>query len=395
MRRRSALGAVLGTVLLLVVIGAVVIGLVATGSSNSTSSDQTAALTQIASKQPLAQQYAQSAATAQGKSTVDFATPTSTQTMTAVEVVKQVAPAIVTVVNEQAAGPLSGSNQLQPAGIGSGFIISEQGYIVTNWHVVNGGQAFQVIFSNGDQKDATLVGQDQISDLAVVKVDGPMPGVVPLGDSSELEPGQTVLAIGSPLGQFTNTVTEGIVSALGRSIPEQQGSPELTGLIQHDAAINPGNSGGPLLNLKGEVVGVNTLGIPVTPAGEPAQGLFFAIPSNTVKEIATKLIENGEVIYPFIGIQSGPINEQVATQYNLPVDYGVYVVSVVSGSPADQAGIQQGDIILEINGTKIDANHSLTELLYKYEPGDTVTLKIQRGNNTQDIKLTLGKRPQQ
>ncbi|HET8524847.1 MAG TPA: trypsin-like peptidase domain-containing protein [Thermomicrobiales bacterium] len=395
MRRRSALGAVLGTVLLLIVIGAVVIGLVATGANTGHQSDQSAALTQIASKQPIAQQYAQSVATAQGKSTVDFATPASTKTMTAVEVVKQVAPAIVTVVNEQAAGPFSGSNQLQPAGIGSGFIISEQGYIVTNWHVVNGGQAFQVIFSNGEQRDATVVGQDQISDLAVVKVDGPVPGVVPLGDSSQLQPGQTVLAIGSPLGQFTNTVTEGIVSALGRSIPEQQGSPELTGLIQHDAAINPGNSGGPLLNLSGEVVGVNTLGIPVTPAGQPAQGLFFAIPSNTVKEIATKLIENGEVIYPFIGIQSAPINEQLASQYNLPVDYGVYVVSVVSGSPADNAGVKQGDIILAINGTKIDAAHSLTELLYKYEPGDTVTLKIQRGNNTQDVQITLGKRPQQ
>jgi 2-alkenal reductase len=334
-------------------------------------------------------------ATAQGQARVDFATPTSTEPLTAVEVVKRVSPAIVTVVNEQTAGSFAGGSQLQPAGIGSGFIISEEGYIVTNWHVVTGGQAFQVIFSNGEQRKATLVGQDQISDLAVVKVDGPVPGVVPLGDSSKLEPGQTVLAIGSPLGTFTNTVTEGVVSALGRSIPEQEGSPELTGLIQHDAAINPGNSGGPLLNLSGEVVGVNTLGIPVTPAGEPAQGLFFAIPSNTVKEIATKLIENGEVIYPFIGIQSSAINEQAASQYNLPVDYGVFVRAVVANSPADAAGLQQGDIILEINGTKINADHSLTEVLYQYEPGDTVTLKVQRGNNTQDIKLTLGKRPQQ
>jgi 2-alkenal reductase len=395
MKRRSALGAVLGTVLLLVVIGAVAIGLIATNATNGNSADQSATLTQIASTHAIGQQYAQSASSSQARSKVSFATPASTQTMTAVEVVKQVAPAIVTVVNEQAAGPFSGSDQLQPAGIGSGFIISDQGYIVTNWHVVTGGQAFQVIFANGEQRDATVVGQDQISDLAVVKVDGPVPGVVPLGDSSELQPGQTVLAIGSPLGQFTNTVTEGIVSALGRSIPEQQGSPELTGLIQHDAAINPGNSGGPLLNLSGEVVGVNTLGIPVTPAGEPAQGLFFAIPSNTVKEIATKLIENGEVTYPFIGIESIAINEQLATQYNLPVDYGVFVRSVVSGSPADQAGIQQSDIILAINGTKIDAAHSLTEILYKYEPGDTVTLKIQSGNSTHDIQLMLGKRPQQ
>ncbi len=232
------------------------------------------------------------------------ATPpaSSTSPYPAVNVVLRVGPAVVTVINEQTASGIgsgslqpsggdASSSSLQPVGSGTGFIIDDQGDIVTNWHVVDQGQKFQVIFANGETRDAKLVGSDEISDLAVVQVTGKLPGIVSFGDSSTLLPGEPVLAIGSPLGAFTNTVTEGIVSAVGRDFPQDssQGPQIYTNLIQHDAAINPGNSGGPLFDLNGEVVGVNTLGIPTDSGGAPVQGLFFAIPSNTVKQITTQL----------------------------------------------------------------------------------------------------------
>jgi len=152
-----------------------------------------------------------------------------------------------------------------------------------------------VVFADGQEADGELIGADPTSDLAVLQVDVAVPAVAPLGDSNALRPGQPVLAIGSPLGAFTNTVSQGIVSALGRNLAKEPGRPALSGLVQHDAAINPGNSGGPLLNFAGEVIGVNTLGIQQTENGVLAQGLFFAIPSNTVREVATRLIEDGAV----------------------------------------------------------------------------------------------------
>src|SRR5262249_45944398 len=168
--------------------------------------------------------------------------------------------------------------------------------------VVAGGQKFIVIFASGEKRDAKLIGEDPISDLAVVQIAGKLPGIVPLGDSDALKPGQAVLAIGSPLGSFTNTATQGIVSATNRDFPDPSAS-NYTNLIQHDAAINPGNSGGPLFNMSGEVVGVNTLGIPSV-NGQPIQGLFFAIPSNSVKKISQLLIKNGSVVYPYFGVGS-------------------------------------------------------------------------------------------
>ncbi|MDP9469631.1 MAG: trypsin-like peptidase domain-containing protein [Chloroflexota bacterium] len=314
--------------------------------------------------------------------------------MDAVTVVQRVSPAVVTVINEQqTAGGLGGA---QEAGRGTGFIIDDQGNIVTNWHVVNGGDQFEVIFADGTSRQASLVGSDQISDLAVVRVEGDLPGTVPLGDSDILQPGQTVLAIGSPLGTFTNTVTEGIVSALGRTFPQQLAANSFyTNLIQHDAAINPGNSGGPLFNLAGEVIGVNTLGIPAE-NGQPVQGLFFAIPSNTVKEIAAKLIENGEVVYPYLGIANAvEINEQIASENDLPVDYGVYVEDVAAGGPAAEAGLQPDDIILALDDVEINAQNTLTEVLFAHEPGDIVTARVQRGDEELSVEITLGERPNQ
>jgi 2-alkenal reductase len=338
--------------------------------------------------------------TARGVLGQDSATPapaTSTaasvatgQNLDPVAVIQRVNPAVVTVINEQQAQGVDGGSQIVPAGSGTGFIIDKQGHIVTNWHVVDGGQRFKVIFTDGKQRPAKLIGSDQVSDLAVVQVDGAMPGVVPLGDSSALQPGQTVLAIGSPLGTFTNSVTEGIVSALGRNLPDSF----YTNLIQHDAPINPGNSGGPLLNLAGEVVGVNTLGIPEE-NGVPVQGLFFAIPSNTVKTITAKLIADGKIVYPYLGVSTDSVTDEVAAQAGLSVDYGAYVASVESNGPAAKAGIQEGDVILSIDGQRIDQQHPFSEVLFKHKIGSTISIELLRGTQHLKVSATLAERPAQ
>lgn len=324
------------------------------------------------------------------------ASTSATSPYPAVNVVKKVAPAVVTVINEQTASAnLGQSPTLQPVGSGTGFIIDEQGDIVTNWHVVDQGQKFQVIFSDGSTHDAKLIGSDDVSDIAVVRITGKVPGVLTFGDSSQLEPGEPVLAIGSPLGAFTNTVTEGIVSAVGRDFPQDQsqGPQVYTNLIQHDAAINPGNSGGPLLDLNGQVVGVNTLGIPTDQSGQPVQGLFFAIPSNTVQKITQQLISTGKVVYPFFGVSTETVDPTSAAQAGLSVDHGEYVAQVVSGGPADKAGIQQGDVILSIDGQTLDAQHSFADILFQHKPGDVVTVVINRSGKEMTVKLTLGTRP--
>src|SRR5687768_12614165 len=236
---------------------------------------------------------------------------------TAPEVVQAVSPAVVTVINQQQVELSNGAESLQPAGSGTGFVIDEEGHIVTNWHVVTGGSDFEVVFSDGTVREAELIGADQVSDLAVVKVDGDVPAVLPLGDSDSALPGEPVLALGSPLGNFQNTVTQGIVSAINRDFPfVQAGQSQYNNLIQHDAAINPGNSGGPLVNFKGEVIGVNTLGLSVAESGQPIQGLFFAIPSNSVREVADELIEDGEVTYPYVGIRFQTNSPATAAQAN-------------------------------------------------------------------------------
>lgn len=310
--------------------------------------------------------------------------------MSTVDVVRAVAPAVVTVISEAEGQLATGGSGLVPAGSGTGFIIDEDGHIITNAHVVQGGQAFEVIFADGSTREATLVGSDPISDLAVIRIEGDVPATVRLGDSSALQVGETVIAIGSPLGTFTNTVTEGIVSALDRNFP---GAPTYTNLIQHDAAINPGNSGGPLFNLRGEVVGVNTLGIPETARG-PVQGLFFAIPANTVRQIADTLIADGEVVYPYLGVSIEPVSPQLQAQYDLPAASGVWVIGVSPDAPAGAAGIREGDVITAINGQSIDQANSFTEILFEFEPGETVTLTVVReSGETEEIEVTLAERP--
>jgi 2-alkenal reductase len=307
-----------------------------------------------------------------------------TAALTPTQVVEQVGPAVVTVINEQIA---DGETDAVPTGSGSGFILDEDGHVVTNQHVVEGGVEFLVVLEDGKELPATLVGADANSDVAVLKIDPPVPAVARIGDSDSLLPGQAVLAIGSPLGTFTNTVTEGIVSALGRTVPDDAGGPELLNLIQHDAAINPGNSGGPLVTLTGEVVGINTLGI------VDAQGLFFAVPSQTVTRVAAELIAQGAVDYPYLGLQLVPLNEEIIAQWALPVEEGFYVQGVVAGSPSDAAGLQVGDIVTAINLERVGERQSMVGALFQYRPGDTVQLTVQRGLNSMRVDMTLAERP--
>jgi S1-C subfamily serine protease len=317
-------------------------------------------------------------------------------TFDASKIVERVMPAVVTVINEQQFGNgFLGSETLE-AGRGTGFIIDGSGDIVTNQHVVQGGTSFEVILSNGEKREATLVGSDQFSDLAVVRMAGAIPATVEFGDSDSLEQGQPVLAIGSPLGEFTGTVTSGIVSALHRDFPSGDSSREggegiYTDLIQHDAPINPGNSGGPLFDITGRVIGVNTLGIPQS-GMTPVQGLFFAIPSNHVATIVSQLIEKGRVSYPYIGVQYAPLSPDLAAQNDLPVDYGGYVESVVPGGPADRAGIRAGDIIIAIGDKPITQQTTFTEALFAQAPGQTVAVTVRRGNNEQTFQVTLAER---
>lgn len=315
-----------------------------------------------------------------------FAAPVPAEMSDPVQVVQEVGPAVVTVVNRQRAR----DGQLLQAGAGTGFIISDQGYVVTNQHVVEGGMNFDVILADGETRDAQLIGEDRLSDLAVLRIDDPVPATVPLGDSDELLPGQRVLAIGSPLGAFTNTVTRGIVSAVNRDFP---GAGTYANLVQHDAAINPGNSGGPLLNLAGQVVGVNTLGIQQNADGSPAQGLFFAVPSNQVRQVAAELIENGRVVYPYLGVGYAPLTAQIVAQFDLAAEFGVFVTEVERGGPADQADLRPEDVILAVDGQAIDAENTFIEVLSTFRPGDQVTLTVQRGNRQFETNTRLDERP--
>ena len=312
------------------------------------------------------------------------------------DVVATVSPAVVTVYNLTTAQGLLGNDE-EPTeqGVGTGFIINAEGYIVTNWHVTTGGDSYAVQFADGSTVEAELIGEDPRDDLAVVRIaPESVPATVSFGDSDALRPGEPVFAIGSPLGQFANTVTEGIVSGLGR---DQLGSNGLcqnyADLIQHDAAINPGNSGGPLFNAAGQVVGVNTLGIPSGANGVPLQGLFFAVPGNLVNEVAQQLIANGQISAPYLGVESQPLNPQLAAANDIPVDQGNYIQRVVEGTPAEEAGLQEGDVVTAVGDTEITTLRTLANILLDYAPGDQVTLTVQRGENEETINLTLGEAP--
>ncbi len=312
--------------------------------------------------------------------------------------VHQVGSAVVTIVNTMqitARGRFGSQSQTAEA-LGSGVIISGDGYIVTNQHVVAGQRSLEVIFADGKRVSARLVGEDAYTDIAVIKVDATMPAVAQFGDSDKLEPGQPVVAIGTALGDFENTVTAGIVSGLHRQL--EDGGTSLQNLIQTDAAINHGNSGGALLDLDGNVVGINTAVVRDDGTlGSVAEGLGFAIPSNTVKAVAEQLIGKGAISHPYIGISYQPITPELAAANNLPTQQGLYVTDVASGSPAAQAGIQANSTITKLDGVALgsDGASNLVTVLSKYKVGDSVTLSvIAPGSSTEsDVSIALAARP--
>ncbi len=304
------------------------------------------------------------------------------------QAVEKISPAVVTVVGVVPGtmtffGP-TGDQQVS----GSGVIVSQDGYILTNNHVVQDTKEVSVVFIDGSQESAKIVGTDLFADLAVLKVEGNMPAVAPLGNSDVLKPGETVIAIGSPLGDFKNTVTVGVVSATGRTLDTGQGY-QLEDLIQTDAAINHGNSGGPLVNLNGETIGINTLIVRGGTGTDVAEGLGFAIPSNTVSVVARQIIEKGYVSRPYLGVHLQSITPRIASIYNLPVQWGAYVTQVDSGSPAEQSGIQRGDIITSISGVELDDSHPYMNTLFQHSPGETVTLEVVRNSKHIQIDVTL------
>src|SRR5215216_3653563 len=303
--------------------------------------------------------------------------------------VQKVGPAVVTVV-----GTLPGQMTIfgqtgDQTVSGSGFFITDQGYILTNNHVVEGTKEVNIVLSDGTEQKVTIVGTDLYSDIAVLKTDGKVPAFAKLGNSDVLKPGESVIAIGSPLGNFKNTVTVGVVSAIGRSIDTGNGY-QVENLIQTDAAINHGNSGGPLVDLAGEVIGINTLIVRNTGSGDVAEGLGFAIPVNTAQVVAQQIIQKGYFARPYMGISFQPINPEIAAQYDLPAQWGVYITKVADNSPASQAGLQQGDIITKVGDVALDETHSYVNTLFTYKPGDQITLEVVRGNKNIQVPITLG-----
>jgi 2-alkenal reductase len=318
-------------------------------------------------------------------------TVTVAESLAMIDAAKKVGPATVTITSTHSEGPTPAPTS---QALGTGIIFDSEGHILTNDHVVAAGNTFTVLFASGKtQVVARLVGRDPLDDLAVLKVDDKVPAVAEFGSSTDLQPGQMVLAIGSALGDFRNTVTSGVISALHRTLG---GTSEMDDMLQTDAAINHGNSGGPLVNLSGQVIGVNTAIAGTDPgSGDIAQGIGFAIPSNRARDIALQILAHGTVQHPFIGVTYRGIDSQLQAAQSLPVDHGAQVSSVTTGSPADKAGIKKGDIILAIDGKTIDADNTLSGLLRKHNPGEQVKLTVLRpgSNSNLTIEVTLGQRP--
>lgn len=321
-------------------------------------------------------------------------------------VVDRVAPTVVridtetveTVINPFSGGSLDGifgqlfgsdmkgGTRVVP-GTGSGFIVSVDGHVVTNYHVIEGAKTIKVTLTDGREFPATVIGGDKQSDVAVVKIDASGLPFARLGNSSALRPGQWVIAIGNPYG-FDHTVTAGIVSATGRSLKGGDGTTLATGdLIQTDAAINSGNSGGPLLDLGGNVVGINTAIIPY------AQGLGFAIAIDSVSTTLQDLITYGKINRPWLGIWYQQLNEELAASMKLTDAQGVIITDVLAGSPAEKAGLKRDDVIKEINGKKLSEDVSLAEEVSKLKIGNKITLWVWRGNQKLYIPVTLGEYP--
>jgi len=334
-----------------------------------------------------------------------------------IDAVQQVSPSVVSIVVTQDlsqiynltgpnvfpfnffnldSGSQSGDSEgKQEVAAGTGFIVSTDGLILTNKHVVLTQDAeYTVIMNDGEQYAATVLDTDPFNDIALIKIEATDLQPVKLGDSDTLQIGQTVIAIGNTLGQYQNTVTRGIVSGLSRTVRAGDGngnSETLEDIIQTDAAINNGNSGGPLINLDGQVIGVNTA------INREGQLIGFAIPINQATQAIESVQEYGKIIRPYLGVRYLILNKEIAERNNLEVDHGALIIrgsdptelAIIPGSPADIAGLEENDIILEVNGQRIDSDHSLARQLQKYDPDDTVTLKISHDGEEKTIEATL------
>ncbi|HVO11525.1 MAG TPA: Do family serine endopeptidase [Vicinamibacteria bacterium] len=280
--------------------------------------------------------------------------------------------------------------------LGSGFVIDRDGYILTNRHVIEGADEISVTFprSHGRRYTAKVVGQDARTDVALIKIDpaGASLNPLPLGDSDRLDVGEWVMAVGNPFGLGDNSVTVGVVSYMGRDIPlEGVNRGTSVQMIQTDAAINPGNSGGPLINTRGEVVGINTMII--TGGGQANAGVGFSVPVNVAKEILPQLREKGKVTRGWMGVTIGPMTEDLAPTFGLKVPEGAVVNSVQSGSPAEKAGLQPEDVVLSADGRRIENNGDLSRYIAGKTPGSTVRLEVLRGKENRTVNVTLGTFP--
>jgi len=324
-----------------------------------------------------------------------------------IDVAQKASPSVVSIVVTQELSNLErffgdsfgnngNSNLRRQVGAGTGFIASDEGYIITNRHVVDNSSAdYTVVFSDGRQAEAEVLARDPILDIAIIKVD-PADldlAVLDFGDSDSIQVGQTTIAIGNSLGEFNNTVSKGIISGLGRTITASSGqgpTEVLEDIIQTDASINPGNSGGPLLDIQGNVIGVNVA------KAEGGENIGFAIPINSVKPSLNSVIETGIIEKPFMGINYIELTPLIASENNLTVTEGALIAgtdgspAVLAGSPADRAGLSDGDIILKIEDKEVDANNSLRAAIQSFSVGETVTLTVLRGEVELELELTFG-----
>jgi S1-C subfamily serine protease len=332
------------------------------------------------------------AAASAGQSTPDVVRVVEENAVTSA--VEEVSPTVVTITPSARDGSFIFEN------VGSGVIYDADGWVVTNRHVVCGSQQLTVQLADGQRHRAQIYGLDTLTDLAIVKIEATGLPAIELGNSGTLQVGQHAIAIGSPLGTFTNSVTTGVVSALGRQIDVDDvcssgGREALRNLIQTDAAINPGNSGGALVDASGALIGINT-----AIAGD-AQGIGFAIPVNLARPIMQQAIEGESLSRPWMGIYYTELTPVLQNQRDLILGYGALVeppqdqsaAAVFPGSPADEAGLRSGDIITHVDATKVDGDNPLEEILTQYRPLQTVALRVLRGNDLLDLELTLGTRP--
>jgi 2-alkenal reductase len=320
-----------------------------------------------------------------------------------VELYRRVNPAVVSIEVAGKHPPVEGapeSDKAIPFAQGSGFVFDDQGYIVTNNHVVEGADEYQIQFSDGSTTMAELVGRDPDSDLAVLKVGELPPGVapLPLADSRRVAVGQTAIAIGNPFG-LQNTLTVGVISAIGRSLvgrQSEQGRFSIPNVIQTDAAINPGNSGGPLLNIHGEVIGVNTA---IRSESGTFEGIGYAVPANALARVVPALIRDGGYRHPWMGIGMESIDALTARQLKLPASSGILVTRVQANSPAERAGLRgderEGDIITAVNGQPVRTSDDLIGYLeLETAVGDVIKLTVLRGGAEREVELKLGPRPE-